>query len=176
MSPHSVEAEQCLIASMMLESDLIGDTAGTLSRECLYQADHQIIYDVLRAMYDARKPCDVIILRDELMKRGLYEEVGGKEYLATLLSTVPGGAHGDHYARIVVEKAQLRQLISAHNDGLREAYAPQTDVKETVEKAEARIFAIAENRVAGEGEDLRDRREPCRWRSRASRADRDGRL
>src|SRR5436853_204594 len=94
LPPHSVEAEQCLIASMMLEKDIIGQSIGQIDRESFYQADHQIIYDVLIKLFEQNKPVDVIILRDELMKRGLYEEIGGREYLATLLSSVPSSAHG----------------------------------------------------------------------------------
>lgn len=139
-----------LIASMILERDLIGDTASLISREAFYQADHQIIYDVLLALYDGNKPVDVVILRDALIKRGLYEEVGGKDYLTVLLTSVPSAAHGLHYAQIVADKWMLRQAISASNDTLREAYEPRRDPREVIAKAEERIFAIAEQRVAGD--------------------------
>lgn len=150
LPPHNIEAEQCLIASLMLEADLIGDTAALISRESFYQADHQIIYDVLLRMYEARTPCDVILLRDELIKRSLYEEVGGKDYLATLLSSVPSAAHGQHYAKIVADRYKLRLLISASNDALRDAYTARAPVDETIARAEERIFAIAEQRIAAD--------------------------
>jgi replicative DNA helicase len=150
LPPHSVEAEQCLLASMMLEKDIIGQSVGLIDRESFYQADHQIIFDVLLKLYELNKPVDVIILRDELMKRGLYEEVGGKEYLTTLLSSVPSSAHGMHYAQIVREKALLRQLISASNDVLRDAYAPQEKAELVLDRAEKRIFDIAQKKVGNQ--------------------------
>ncbi|MBC8105936.1 MAG: replicative DNA helicase, partial [Anaerolineae bacterium] len=150
LPPHSIEAEQCLLASMMLEKDIIGQCVGLLDRESFYQADHQIIFDVLIKLYEQNKPADVIILRDELMKRGLYEEIGGREYLATLLSSVPSSAHGMHYAQIVREKALLRQLISASNDVLRDAYAPHEKAELVLDRAEKRIFDIAQKKVGNQ--------------------------
>src|SRR5262245_40195830 len=81
LPPHSIDAEMCLLASMMLEKQLIGDTHPQIDRDSFYQTDHQIIYDCLLRLYEQNRPVDVIILRDELIKRALYEEVGGKEYL-----------------------------------------------------------------------------------------------
>ncbi|CAN5609418.1 replicative DNA helicase [soil metagenome] len=150
LPPHSVEAEQCLLASMMLEKDIVGQCVGLLDRESFYQADHQIIFDVVLKLYEQNKPVDVIILRDELMKRGLYEEIGGKEYLATLLSSVPSSAHGMHYATIVREKALLRQLIAASNEVLRDAYAPHEKAELVLDRAEKRIFDIAEKKVGNQ--------------------------
>jgi replicative DNA helicase len=150
LPPHSIEGEQCLLASMMLEKDIIGQCVGQIDRESFYQADHQIIFDVLLKLYELNKPVDVIILRDELMKRGLYEEIGGKEYLATLLSSVPSSAHGMHYAQIVREKALLRQLIAASNDVLRDAYAPQEKAELVLDRAEKRIFDIAQKKVGNQ--------------------------
>ena len=92
LPPHSVEAEMCLLASMMLDKEMIGQIVQIVDRDAFYQADHQIIYDILLKLYEQNRPCDAIILREELIKRGLYEEVGGREYLAAILGTVPSAA------------------------------------------------------------------------------------
>src|SRR5215213_11421598 len=111
LPPNAIEAERSLLTSMMLDKEMIGQIVQIIDREAFYQADHQIIFDVLVKLYEQNRPVDAVILRDELKKRQLFEEVGGSEYLAAILNTVPSAAHGVHYAGIVREKGMLRQLI-----------------------------------------------------------------
>src|SRR3954467_3245837 len=101
LPPHSIEAEMCLLASMMLDKEMIGQIVQIVDREAFFQADNQIIYDVLVKLYEQNRPIDAVILREELIKRQLLDEVGGSAYLAQLLNSVPSSAHGAHYARIV---------------------------------------------------------------------------
>src|SRR5580698_3635583 len=110
LPPHAIEAEKCLIASMMLEKEMIGQVVQIIDREAFFQADHQVIFDVVVKLYEQNRPIDITILREELVKRHLWEEVGGAPYMAQILGTVPSSAHGAHYASIVREKALLRQL------------------------------------------------------------------
>ncbi|MGB7157929.1 MAG: replicative DNA helicase [Tepidisphaeraceae bacterium] len=147
LPPHSIEAEMCLIASMMLDKEMVGQVVQIVDRDAFYQADHQIIYDVLVKLYEQNRPIDAVILREELLKRQLLDEVGGSAYLAAILNSVPSAAHGAHYAGIVREKALLRQLISASNDILRDAYAPHEEAALVLDKAEKKIFDIAQKKV-----------------------------
>jgi replicative DNA helicase len=149
LPPHSIEAEMCLLASMMLEKEVIGQVVQIVSGESFFQADHQIIFDVLVSLYEQNKPIDAVIVREELARRQLLEEIGGVPYLAQILNSVPSAAHGVHYAQIVREKSLLRQLIAASNDILRDAYAPQETADLVVDKAEKRIFDIAQKKVGG---------------------------
>jgi replicative DNA helicase len=147
LPPHSIQAEMSLLASMMLDKELIGEVVQIVDRESFYQADHQIIFDVLVKMYEQNKPVDPLILREELIKRQLFEEVGGASYLGQLLNTVPSAAHGVYYAGIVREKALLRQLIAASNEVLRDAYAPHEKADIVLDNAEKRIFEIAQKKI-----------------------------
>jgi replicative DNA helicase len=147
LPPHSVESEMCLLASMMLDKEMIGQIIQIVDRDSFFQADHQIIFDVLVKLYEQNRPIDAVILREELAKRQLLEEVGGVAYLGQILNCVPSAAHGAHYATIVREKALLRQLIGASNDILRDAYAPHEQADLVLDKAEKRIFEIAEKKV-----------------------------
>jgi replicative DNA helicase len=149
LPPHSIESEQCLLASMMLDKEIVGQTVQIVDRDAFYQADHQILFDIIVKLYEANRPTDTVIVREELIKRQLLEEVGGTAYLAQILSTVPSAAHGVHYANIVREKAMLRQLIAASNDILRNAYAPHETADVVLDKAEKLIFDIAEKKVSG---------------------------
>src|SRR4051812_30612485 len=156
LPPSSTEAEQCLLASMMLDKEMIGSVVQLVDRDAFYQADHQIIFDILVKLYELNKPVDAVILKDELAKRGLLEEIGGAAYLGQLLNTVPSSAHGVHYATIVREKSMLRQLIGASNDILRDAYAPHEKAELVLDKAEKKIFDIAQKKIGGAMSSLGD--------------------
>jgi replicative DNA helicase len=147
LPPSAIDAEMCMLASMMLERELVGQIVQITSRDDLYQADHQIIFDIIVRLYEQNRPVDAVILRDELGKRQLLDEIGGVAYLGQILNTVPSAAHGEHYAKIVREKALLRQLIAASNDILRDAYAPHEQADLVLDKAEKRIFEIASKKV-----------------------------
>jgi replicative DNA helicase len=154
LPPHSIKAEMCLLASLMLDREMVGQVVSLIDRDSFYQADHQIIYDVIVKLYEQNRPIDTVILYEELNKRGLLEEIGGSGYLAQMLGSVPSAAHGAHYAGIVREKALLRQLIGASNDILRDAYLPHEQADLVLDKAEKRIFAIAEKKVGSSIESL----------------------
>src|ERR1700683_4159269 len=94
LPPHSIEAEMSLLASMMLDKELVGQVVPLVDRECLYQADHQIIFDVLMKLYQQNRPIDAVIVFEELARTQLLEEVGGKGYIAQILGSVPSSAHG----------------------------------------------------------------------------------
>ena len=149
LPPHSIEAEMCLLASMMLDKEMIGQVVQIVDRDAFFQADHQIVFDILIKLYEQNKAIDAVIVREELGKRQLLEEIGGVPYLAQILNSVPSAAHGAHYAGIVREKSLLRQLIAASNDILRDAYAPHEQADLVVDKAEKRIFEIAQKKVGG---------------------------
>src|SRR3954462_11261861 len=140
LPPSAVEAEMCLLASMMLDKDMIGQVVQIVDREAFYQADHQIIFDIVVKLYEQNKPIDAVIIREELAKRQLLEEVGGSAYLGQLLGMVPSAAHASHYGGIVREKFLLRQLIAASNEILRDAYAPHEKADIIVDRSEHRIF------------------------------------
>src|SRR5438067_1350188 len=98
LPPHSIESEMCLIASMMLDKDMVGQIVQIIDREAFFQADHQIIFDIIVKLYEQNRPIDPLIVREELLKRQLLDEVGGVSYLAQIISCVPSAAHGAHYA------------------------------------------------------------------------------
>ena len=148
LPPSAIEAERCLIASMMLDKEMIGTVVQIIDREGFYQADHQILFDILVKLYEQNRPVDAVILREELLKRTIARRSrGGTAYLGQILSSVPSAAHGAHYATIVREKYLLRQLIAASNDILRDAYAPHEKAELVLDKAEKKIFDIAQKKV-----------------------------
>src|SRR5689334_15376262 len=149
LPPQAIEAEMCLIASMMLDKEVVGQVVQIVDRDAFYQADHQILFDILVKLYEQNRAIDAVIVREELAKRQLLEEVGGTAYLAQILSSVPSSAHAAHYAGIVRETSLLRQLIAASNDILRDAYAPHEQADLVLDKAEKQIFDFAQQKVVG---------------------------
>src|SRR3954463_16411945 len=83
LPPHSIEAEMCLLASMMLDvsKDAVGQIVQIVDEESFFQADHSILFKVLKTLYEANKPIDAMIVREELIKRQTLDEIGGVEYL-----------------------------------------------------------------------------------------------
>lgn len=150
LPPAAVEAEMCMLASMMLDRDVVGQIVQILGRDELYQADHQVLFDIIVKLYEQNHPIDAVIVTEELKKRQLLEEVGGVGYIGQILNSVPSSAHGAHYAGIVREKAILRRLIHVSNETLRDAYAPHEQADLILDKAEKRIFEIAQRKIGGD--------------------------
>lgn len=86
LPPHDLEAEKCLLASMMLDQNVIETVVDGMREDYFYQADHTIIFKILRDMNEAGLRVDAITLRDQLRKRHLLDEVGGTAYLADNIS------------------------------------------------------------------------------------------
>lgn len=127
LPPFSLEAEMCLIASLMLsgqDMQTFDDLRIMVRRDDFFQADHQILFDACVAVREKCGALDPLLVRENLIERHLLEEVGGIAYLTEILSTVPSAAHGRHYAAIVREKAAIRAAIEVANGILRDAYAP----------------------------------------------------
>ena len=126
LPPHSIDAEKCLIASLMLcDSPVVFATVKSLVKGGdFFQADHQIIFDELMRMQSAGVAIDAVTLVNALDARKLLDEIGGRAYVGEILQSIPSPAHFEHYAKIVREKALLRAAIAIANDLLRDAYLP----------------------------------------------------
>lgn len=125
LPPHSIESEQCTVGSVLRDPSVLPDIRAIVGiGEAFFQADHGVIWKVVCEMSDRAKPITAILLRDELARRQLLEEVGGNSYIGELFNTMPSGGMGVHYAKVVLEKYKLRCLIETSNDALRAAYAP----------------------------------------------------
>jgi replicative DNA helicase len=148
LPPHNIDAEVCTIASFMLDGDgaIRAELVKMLKPDAFYSADHAIYWRVLLDMHKNRKAIDPVTVKAELQSCGLYEEVGGTEYLAKLVNAVPSYAHGTHYAVIVREKSMMRALIASAHRIIADCYKPHKDNSAgqiAVEQSRA-IAAIAE--------------------------------
>ena len=144
--PFSLEAEQSLLGSILIDPMCMDEIAPLISAEDFYVTEHTEIFRAMQSMYLKSKNIDVVTLIDELVKSGTYDESGGREYLRLVAEAVPTAANAKDYADIVRDKAVLRQLIEAGDDITEAAYAGDDSAENLVEFAESKIFRIAEGR------------------------------
>ncbi len=144
--PYSLEAEQSLLGSIMIDPACMDDIAAVTSADDFYMPEHAEIYRAMQSMYASSKNIDVVTLIEQLVQSGTYDESGGREYLKLVAEAVPTAANARDYAKIVRDKAILRELISAGEDIAEAAYAGDDTSESIVEYAEGKIFRIAEGR------------------------------
>lgn len=144
--PRSIEAEQSVLGSMLLEKDLIAVILESLKKEDFYRDDHGEIFDAITDLFEKAKPVDIITLSDQLKQRGTLDKVGGVEYLTNIATGIHTTANAKYYADIVEEKSILRKLISASSDIMAQGYAQQEEVAVILDHAEMSIFDILQKR------------------------------
>ena len=108
--------------------------------------EHKDVFTAMQKMYLRSKTIDVVTLLDELVRDGVYDEAGGKDYIRLISEIVPSAANVKDYAEIVRDKSMLRALIGACDDITAMAYSEQEDTAHLVEMAEQKIFSVAEGR------------------------------
>ncbi len=145
--PHSVEAEQAVLGGLMLDNKRFDAVAEMLTESEFFRGDHGIIFNAMSALSEAGSPIDVVTLDEELTKRNEIERVGGIGYLAEIASNTPSAANITAYAKIVSERATLRQLISAANEISKSSFNPAgLDTNDLLQMAEKKVAQIAEAR------------------------------
>ncbi|ODR04043.1 replicative DNA helicase [Mycolicibacillus koreensis] len=148
--PQDLTAEQSVLGGMLLSKDAVADVLERLRPGDFYRPAHQNIYDAILDLYGRGEPADAVTVAAELDRRGLLRRIGGAPYLHTLISTVPTAANAGYYAGIVAEKALLRRLVEAGTRVVQYGYAGAdgADVAEVVDRAQAEIYEVTEQRSA----------------------------
>lgn len=156
--PESLAAEAAVLGSMIVDPVCIGDCVEQLRAEAFYRLEHQIIYDALIRLYEKNKGdgIDGVLLRDELERCGKLEQIGGVEYLANIMNSVPSAANVGYYTGIVKDKHLLRELIAVSSEILEEAYDGSGDTSGKLDDAERRIFAVTNKKITGSASSLKD--------------------
>ena len=146
--PHSVESEQSILGSILLDKDAMIIVSETIRPDDFYKEAHKIIYECMIKLNNKNEPIDLITLTEELRKQGHLDDVGGISYITSLSTIVPTTSNVKYYADIVKEKSVLRQLIKASNDIINLGYDGTTKVEDVLEKAEKRIFDISQEKAS----------------------------
>ena len=155
--PHDIAAEAGVLGSMIIDSQCIGPVCMFLQKpEMFFKEENQVVFRVLTQLYESNTPVDAAILFSTLTSKNLLEAVGGLEYIKELANSVPTSAHAEYYAAIVKEKAMLRSLISACTATLRDCFDSGDAADSVLNRGEARIFEIANQKVANHAVPLTD--------------------
>lgn len=144
--PQSIEAEQAVLGSMLLDKDVIPSITGILKAADFYKGDNRDIFEAILLLYNTGQPVDIITTSDILKRKGILESIGGLAYLGRLVEMVLSTSNALYYAKIVSEKSILRELIKAASLITDMAYQPGGSVMEVIDAAEKSIFDIAQQR------------------------------
>ena len=148
--PHSIEAEQSVIGSMIMDRDAILIASEMLTSDDFYQKQYGIIFDTMVELCNEGRPVDLITLQNRLKEKDLPPDISSMDYVRDLITTVPTSANIRYYAEIVSDKAVLRRLIKANEEVANACYLEHQPVKEILEESEKKLFNILQRDVSGE--------------------------
>lgn len=148
--PHNIEAEKALIGSVFWSYASLQKACEEVSSEVFYLDSHSKIFDVIKSLYQDKKPVEVETVTLEIINRGLLLQIGGVEYLNSVIGSVATGANVGYYIDIVLEKFTLRRMIEAATAIITNANMADVKVGEAVEQAEKSILGISKLRKTSE--------------------------
>ncbi|MDF7670025.1 replicative DNA helicase [Orbaceae bacterium ESL0721] len=153
LPPHSIEAEQAVLGSLMLDNQRWDTVSEMINERDFYSRHHQLIFAEMHALISKGIPIDLITLSESLENRAILSDVGGFAYLAELSKNTPSAVNVVAYTQIIRQQSILRELISASNEIADCCYAPEgRESEDILDFAESKIFQIAESRTkSGEG-------------------------
>lgn len=157
--PHHIDAERALLGSMLLEESAIGEAIAVLKEvggDAFFFNKHRELYRHIVALFDQNRPIDGVVIRDELEKKQVFEQLGGYEFLVDLVNAVPSAQRVRHYAQIVKDKFLLRQLINAAHHIMDEAFRDARPTRAILDAAQQAIFEVAERSVSERAQPLPD--------------------
>ncbi len=155
--PHSNDAEQAVLGAMLIDQGAIARAIEALTdSRRFYNPSHRKIFDAIIGLYERSSPADITTVAEELERGGDLEACGGRTYLTELASGVATAANAEYYAQIVLEKATMRDLISASSEIIGKCFRQEEEVDDLLDAAEQRIFAISEDRLRSDFTSVKD--------------------
>src|SRR5256884_2359301 len=145
--PNNLDAERSVLGAILLDNHALNPAIEHLRPEDFFLDQHRRVFTQMIALGESQQAIDLITLTEELHRRGDLEAAGGAPYLASLADGMPRVTNIEHYARIVKEKAILRNLIHATHNIQQRAFEGEDGADAILDNAESSIFALAEDRV-----------------------------
>ena len=149
LQPQSIEAEQAVLGAILSSKDAISKALQWVRSHHFYKESHSKIFIVMSDLFDKGEPIDTISVINKLKKNKQIDDVGGAYFITGLVESVPTAANVESYAKIVLEKFMLRELIRASHELSKDAYNDRQDVGEILDAAEQTIFGITQDRLRG---------------------------
>ena len=148
--PHSIEAEQSVIGSMLMGREAIMAASEILTSDDFYQHQYGVIFDAMVELFNEGKPVDLVTLQNRLREKDVPPEISSMEFVRDLLNAVPTSANVRHYANIVSEKAVLRRLIKLTEEIENDCYLNKEPVEVIMEETEKKMFQLLGQRNSGD--------------------------
>ncbi len=147
LPPHSVEAEEAVLGSLLIDPDAIFEVGNFLRPDAFYRAQNRWIYEAILDLSDRREPIDLITLTEEMRRREQLEEAGGEGYIIGLINAVPTSINARSYGKLVEAASIRRKMIAAAGTIANLAYDEAEDVNVVIDRAEQTLFSISEERT-----------------------------
>ena len=148
--PHSIEAEQSVIGSMLIDKEAITIASEQISGDDFYGKQYGVLFDAMVELNDAGKPVDLVTLQQRLKEKSAPPEIYSLEYIRDVMAAVPTSVNVKYYAQIVAEKAVLRKLIRVNEEIANICYAQNDTLESILEQSEKNIFDIVQRRNNGD--------------------------
>lgn len=145
--PQALDVERTVLGSMLIDSHAVAIVFELLDENAFYSGPNRRIFLCMKEMFEKSFPIDIVTLTDTLRKKQWLESVGEEAYLGELAECIATSANVEHYSRILREKATLRELISSAAEITTDCFSSEIEAQEVLDKAESRIFGIAESRI-----------------------------
>ncbi len=154
--PHSMEAEQSVIGSMIMDREAIVIASESVTGEDFYNKSYGVVFDSMVELNDQGQPVDLVTLQNRLKEKDVPPEVASLEFIRELLVAVPTSANIKYYANIVAEKAMLRRLIRLMEEITNNCYAGKDSMEALLEDTEKRVFDLIQRRNTGDFVPIRE--------------------
>ena len=148
--PHSIEAEQSVIGSMMIDREAIVVASELISGDDFYNKQYGVVFESMVELHEEGRPVDLVTLQDRLKEKDVPGEVSSLEFIRDIITAVPTSANIKHYADIVAEKSILRKMIRLNEDIANQCYSGKENMEFILEDAEKRIFELVQKRNSGD--------------------------
>lgn len=145
--PHSREAEEAVLGSILINPEAYYEVASFLQADDFYIHRHRWVWEAFISLNEKRSPIDILTVTEELERMNHLGEVGGAAYLSALVNNVPTSLHAEAYGHLVEETSVRRRMLSAANDIAKLAYQRETGIDYVMDEAEKSIFGVSERRV-----------------------------
>ena len=154
--PNSLEAEQSVIGSMIMDREAVMAASEILTTEDFYHKQYGILFEAMLELFNDGQPVDLVTLQNRLKEKNVPPEVSSLEYVGNIVAAVPTSANIKYYANIVKEKALLRELIRTTEGIENAAYAQKDPVEDILADTEKSIFTLLQNQGGGDYVPIKD--------------------
>jgi replicative DNA helicase len=146
--PHSIEAEQSVIGSMLMDKDAVIVALDMISGEDFYSKQYSILYETMLELFNEGKEMDLVVIQDRLREKNVSPELSSLGFIKEIITTVPTSANIKYYATIVKEKSTLRKLIKLNEDIANSCYVGNDSLEEILARTEKELFELLQSRTA----------------------------